>query len=277
MDAFDSLAVLRTGFDRQRTPITLKKLFATTIVVGLTIGSTILVLRRIAGGLTEPLSSAALIAFGVILAAVAAAPRLIVMPPVTKGAAKALGFWLPAVAAISFAAAVSLPGSSPWGLAVLWIAIIGEEVCMWRPWRLGPGRSERKCAPRPPAESHLDRPLAAPDQSEAVLSLSGDVVQRLERTKSAAGVDRIEGWLKTELAAGERNATVHAAFCPPFEGLPEFTAIQAEGPEVRIKPVQLLAFGVRLELKLLQSSAERSTVVVHFVAEHRHDPREPAA
>ena len=73
-------------------------------------------------------------------------------------------------------------------------------------------------------------------------------MQRLIRTQ-AAGVDRIQGWLKAELEPSERNVTLHVAFCPPFDEMPNLTVVQIAGPECRIKTGQLLPYGVRLELK----------------------------
>jgi len=84
---------------------------------------------------------------------------------------------------------------------------------------------------------------------------------------SAAGVERIEGWLKATAEPGERTMNVHVAFCPPFERVPQFTVIQSSGPAVRVRPVQLLPYGVRLELKLNEPSNDRSAIVVEFSAE----------
>jgi hypothetical protein len=96
---------------------------------------------------------------------------------------------------------------------------------------------------------------------------TSDVVQQLVRTRSAAGLDRMQGWLRTEFEPTERNATLHVAFCPPFAEAPRLTVLQISGPAARIKPVQLLPYGVRLEVKRLLAGHDPATVVLEFSAE----------
>ena len=116
------------------------------------------------------------------------------------------------VAKIALAAAVSLPNSSPVGLAMLWIAITAEEVWFWRRSRRlhGLPTNERLRSPAPRSgRTREDRVESQKSHSETALPpLGSDVVQRLIRTHSAAGVERIEGWLKATAQPGERNADI---------------------------------------------------------------------
>jgi hypothetical protein len=56
------------------------------------------------------------------------------------------------------------------------------------------------------------------------------------------------------------------AFCPPFAGTPELTAVQLDGPEARIKIAQLLPYGARLDVKLIALNKESACVLVQFTA-----------
>lgn len=254
----------------------LARLVAAILIAGLFSSALMLLARRVMGGLGDPLSGLTLVLTGAIAAIVAAGARLLVgsQSNASRGrAVKSFVWFVPCAAVIALAAAISLPGSSTWALALLWFVVVGEEAWAWWRWqRAGARSSARRTSakhvkPRRERELSLRIPDAPP-------SFTSDAVQQFVRTRLAADVDRIEGWLKTVLQPHERNVALHVAFCPAFESVPEFTVIQAAGPDVRIKPVQLLAYGVRLELKLVQPSDEQSPIVVHFVAEHRpkHQP-----
>jgi hypothetical protein len=98
---------------------------------------------------------------------------------------------------------------------------------------------------------------------------SAEMHQQLTRASLADGADRLAGWLQATFAPGERTSTVHVAFCPPFAEPPKVSLRQTSGPATRIKPGQILAHGVRLELKLNFASRAAERVLVEFAAESR--------
>jgi hypothetical protein len=238
---------------------------AMLLLVGVVLAAAMIIVRRAAGALDTPLSPLALVSTGVIVATAAAGVRLS-----TQYHSTALVHWLAGSAALALAIGVSLPGSSVVGLSVLWIAVIAEEAWSWWRWRasrridvrarrqLDGGRGRRLETSIQSGTRTL--PLAEPSP------FAGDVVQKLIRTQ-ADGVDRIQGWLKARLAESERNATLHVAFCPPFDEAPTLTVVQTNGPECRIKTGQLLSYGVRLELKRVLAEAEQAVVVIEFSAQ----------
>ena len=173
-------------------------------------------------------------------------------------------------ALVAVAAAVSLPDSSPGG---------------WDPCgsRLWPKKSGRGGNRRTGRTGFADRTgprkrvanAGAPEANDAIAPIHAPSM-RLDPpatscSSSCARFGRrhrpIHGWLKTTLAATERNATLHVAFCPPFDETPKFTVLQTSGPASRIKPVQLLPYGVRLELKRLEPGDKTATIVLEFSAE----------
>ncbi|MCE5267202.1 MAG: hypothetical protein LLG00_04895 [Planctomycetaceae bacterium] len=95
---------------------------------------------------------------------------------------------------------------------------------------------------------------------------SDDIVQQLTRTRADTGAEEIAGWLRTSFAAHQRTASVHVAFCPPLNVAPEVAVEQVDGPDARIKVAQVLAYGVRLDLKLATAMDEPASVLLQFSA-----------
>jgi 8-oxo-dGTP diphosphatase len=203
--------------------------------------------RNLAGGLVEPLAMPSLLAVGISIATAAATARI----------AQPAGRRLRSVhcAAVSTSVlvaglALSLPGTSAAGLAVLWASLLVEEGWAWRPagWRL-----------KRPA-----RPAARP--------LADDVLQQWTRRRAADGAETLSGVLRVLLGAGQRTTSVHVAFCPPLGQTPRLEVQQRQGPEVRIKTGQLLPYGARLDLKLAQTLDAADAVVLEFSAQSPADP-----
>jgi hypothetical protein len=179
--------------------------------------------------LSGPLSPVMLGATGLIAATMAAGARRLAWPAGRDRFTTRAIEWLPGVALVAVAAAVSLPDSSPSGgveyragLGVIWIAVVGEEIWTWRQSRRrrvrrSPIEPPRANALPMPVRPEINEPLAPRARPAEAPSPFGDIVQQFVRTQSAAGIDRIHGWLRTTLAASERNATLHVAFCPPFD------------------------------------------------------------
>jgi hypothetical protein len=73
------------------------------------------------------------------------------------------------------------------------------------------------------------------------------------------------------LAAGERSASVHLAFCPPFARAPRVELVQSDGPAARIKTVQVLPYGARFDLGFSAPAAEGDAVLLQFSAGTQRD------
>ena len=239
--------------------------------------------RRLAGALVQPLSLPLLIAVAVALSLVALLLHRFWQgrQPLDAGTSLAI---------VLLALAVSLPGTSLLGLLVLW-AILGlEEAWAWAtrvpllacpavssPAALGTAGQASSGTP-----SEIDPGLHSPssvaeilrsaqeDASENELSEeelpADDVLQQLVRRRLPDGREELTGWLRVPLAAGQRTANVHLAFCPPFAQAPQVAVEQQDGLPARIKLVQSLPFGARLDLKLAEVAEESSTVVLYVQA-----------
>jgi hypothetical protein len=241
--------------------------------------------RRLAGALESPLSWQALLLIGFLLCAAAAAvraawhsasaPRQEPSPSrrtprcPTRGDVVAAGLLTASLLAVG--GVVSVPGTPPLGLILFWGILAGEELWAWVPraWLAWPLAPRRNPADSAGASAHRSSARGSPaglavDWSEMT---SGDVVQQQVRSRAADGTEVLRGWLRVPLAAGQRSASVHVAFCPPFPRTPRVEVEQREGPAARIKSVQSLPHGARFDLKLAQPSETAGFLLLEFSAE----------
>jgi hypothetical protein len=256
--------------------------------------------RRAAGAIATPLDPAGLLVAALLIAACAAGTRLAWLS--AMGSALASPRRAASRADIALSALVStvvlaigllvcLPGTTAAGRLLLWFALAAEELCAWRlvvrpgghAGRVLPGasadvgriaNSSGNAADLP--DGLLIRPTGKrqptgepqPDLSPLVSpGIPGDeVLQQLTRSRTADGGDLLSGWLRVDLAAGQRTANLHVAFCPPFARAPRVSVQQIDGPEARVKTVQTLPYGVRFDLKVADEGPEASTLLLQFAA-----------
>jgi hypothetical protein len=203
------------------------------------------------------------------------------------------------------AAAISLSGSSPIGLLTLWTLLLAEAA--WAASRGGLA-GWRRVSPKPPsspAELSLDaapeptQPSAEPPSSAAGFqptqaivaadldsfaseqgaaaeqgeapSLDPDIVQQLVRRREPDGSEWLNGSLRVDFAPGQRVASAHVAFCPPFFRTPDCEAESVDGPDCQVKVSQLAPHGARFEVRL-DRPAESAESVMLEIAVHVESP-----
>ena len=98
------------------------------------------------------------------------------------------------------------------------------------------------------------------------------VLQQLTRSRTADGCEAIRGTLVAEFAPGERTATLHVAFCPPFERLPSVEAEAIDSSACDVKLAQVLHQGARLEARLSRASSAAQHVTIEILATDRPPP-----
>jgi len=262
----------------------------------LLVAAAVLAARRGAGALALPLSFPVLL----IVAAGLTVAALAIRATIAFSARNRQPAWRSALeraavslAVVSLGAAISLPGTSPLGLVALWLLLGIEEVWAWTSagrkdrllerlaaWRRGLRRAdavavEPRAAPIETAsgsQAELEHELLHADDPPAE-----DVLQQLTRSRGADGTETLAGWLRVAMAAGQRNTSVHVAFCPPFARTPRVSVEALEGPELRVKVVQALPYGARCDLKLAGMSEAAATVLLRFSAQAEAMPPSPAA
>ena len=233
--------------------------------------------RRLSGELTRPLATPMLLVVAVSIAISAAAARVAWQYQRLSRAPTGLGRLVsPALslAVMILAASISLPGTWAVGLCLFWGILAVEEAWAWKRYPVALGR---RLADRAtdrntglPAKSERSQPSnlnPIPNVDTIHRPPGEDVLQQLTRSRTATGCEVISGWLRVPVAVGQRSASVHVAFCPPFARTPKTSAEQLGGPDARIKMVQLLPYGVRFDLKLAAVSEVPDVLLLKFSAE----------
>lgn len=227
-------------------------LLRSAVLAGLVLG-VLFWTRRLVGAFATPLSAPALLVVGLVAAAWSAAAR--------QAGPRHAWAWACPLAAL-LAAAVWLPGTSSLGALVLLAPLAVQEAVVR--WRLGRSeKARREAQPNCDAEeSPFDNPPEPPPS---------DVTQQLTRRRTADGLEQLHGWLRACFAPGQRWATVHVAFCPPFVQAPACEAEAVEGPAASVAVGQLVPHGARLDVRLDRPATEPCNVLVELIAQ----PAEP--
>jgi hypothetical protein len=247
--------------------------------------------RRLAGALNCPLGPAAMTLVGASLAGVAVLARLGRQRRTQRRWRGARWDLLLSAAVLLLAYALWIPGCGRAGLLAFWAILAGEEGWAWGGVLLAgrrrpagqPAREEIHRLRMDPAQaiSPSPSPMLSPSpllpdglhpsdwpsqQADEDVVPAEDVLQQLTLSRDAAGGQRLCGWLRLRLAAGQRSGVVHVAFCPPFSRTPELSLEQLEGPAARVRTAQLLPHGVRLDLKLAVAASSGGSVLLRFAA-----------
>jgi len=95
---------------------------------------------------------------------------------------------------------------------------------------------------------------------------SEQIVQQLYRVRDGRGQEIVYGTVRADFEVGQRTAIVHVGFCPPLSHLPEIEAESLPGTSARIKIVQALAHGTRLEVRLPAPAETDCHVMIDMAA-----------
>ena len=93
-----------------------------------------------------------------------------------------------------------------------------------------------------------------------------DVCQQWTRQTGAEGEDVQTGWFRVSFAAHQKHASVNAAFCPPFQSVPETELEIIDGAELTASVGVCYPHGARIDLTLATPSPLEQTVLIRFTA-----------
>jgi len=245
----EALATVRAPFDAWRRCAILTAL---TALLGL---GALTVARRYAGALTAPLPAPQLVALAAVAGTISIGARTLWRLPGDADIAR------DSFALLSF---VRNGGT----LAIVLLAVGSthppERTAPWLLW-LGVLVADRWSA-----HTYLRRPARAGGSSRTERAeASADeacTVQRIVRTRDAAGDEAIRGTLRADFVTGQRHATLHVGFCPPLVALPEVHAEPTDGPGATVKIVHAFAHGARLEVRLDRAAAAPCHVHIDIAA-----------
>ncbi len=219
--------------------------------------------RRLAGALTEPLPVGLLLPVGVVAVMLAVGARRLAV--ISDGSSRQgrLIRLLPPVAIVVLGLALSLPQTGVVELLMFWAILLGGELWLVRPDK-SRASTQRQVLPKAPSfEAPSPIPIVSSDAEEVP---ADNVLQQLTRSQGADGSEQLAGWLRMPFGPGQRTASVHVAFCPPFERCPAIDVAQCDGPTTRVKTTQLLPYGARLDLKLAAPPERAESVLLQFSA-----------
>jgi hypothetical protein len=223
-----------------------RRLVARTVTISIGVAVCVvafLLSRRFAGAFTTPLPSSQLAFTAAIALGWAVAIRELT-------SRNALYTSLVVIILLLAAIACSYPGNR----LVDWLVWpVAMFIAVWSPSLLR--------SPAEPIVLRLEQASEHPPHDES----SEHILQQLTRLRTEEGHDALRGTLIAEFRAGERQITLHVAFCPPFEHLPEVETNIADA-DVSVKLTQILHNGIQLEVKFPDPVDEPTTVLVEFFA-----------
>lgn len=209
---------------------------AVVVTGSLALAVLLLFIRRAMGALAAPLPVRFLAA--TLVVALAAGVLLRLGASSTSLAIR----WGPTILLFLLAIALWLPGTSIGGALLIVGAIAGDVAVAILPGLINRPSTIRSSTTR----------------------FAANVTQQFTRSMAADGSESIEAHVRTPFAAGQRLEYCHVAFCPPLASAPHVSCKQMEGPPARVKVAQVFPHGVRIELRLDETAASESNVVLQL-------------
>ncbi|MFP6670574.1 MAG: hypothetical protein VB857_04095 [Pirellulaceae bacterium] len=252
-----ALATLATS-DSVELVITLSRCLVRVTLGLLLLLFAVLLLRHRAGMFQQPVPAGGLVAVGVFLTVLFAWFHGIQWQRFTQSRLT-LGRYLewcgPLLLAVLVTLSISLPGSSPAALAVMW-SLLGASEVGWTTAVLIIRRRQQTGNVAPSfatADISTDSQFDLSDSSnESVEVPAAELIQQMTRRLRTDGGESILVSTQASFEAEQRTATVHLAFCPPLEEPPVIECHQLDGPPCRIKTAESQVYGARFDVRLLE-------------------------
>lgn len=253
----------------------------------LLLADAVLATRRLSGQFTESLPAPLAIFSGLIVAITSLAAwslyTSVRRPQTTKllsVAPQAVSLTITAIWCWALSAATSpLAAGMLFSIVLLQLGVLAASSDL--AWSEAPSQISH---PEPPAMPEVSPPVAT--TSEPTFSVKSDesFIEETEFTDEGAGeidagqtlwlsrrttdeTEQIEGWVRVEFAAGQRETMIHVAFCPPLPGIPEIETEDLEGSELEIRVAAAFAFGARLSVRRSGPLDEANSDRVGFFAQ----------
>jgi hypothetical protein len=252
---------------------------ATAVWSGMVIVSAVLASRKLAGALTEQVSP--LVACLAVTGAAGLSLLAYLLFQWTRGAAARKSAQIAAgivTVLPPFALGlILLPGHSPFGASYVTSLLLLAIVAIVA---LSKGQRVEESAGQAESGEQKDASLTSPSQPSASDSSlqkveqpsivnpqsSSDNRQWMTRSVGADGWECIEGAVKVDFAAGQKQAMIHLAFSPPLLEQPDVECEALDESDVRFKVAAVHPYGARIEAKRAGRSETAETVEVGFTA-----------
>jgi len=228
----------------------------------------ILLVRHQIGMFDQPLPATGLISVGILLTLLFAWFHAVQWQQFTESRLTiihGLEWCLPLLLSVLVTLSISLPGSSPTALAIMW-SLLGTSETGWTTALFITRHRQQTdtlvpalATPTPETNNTAD---LSNGLNESLESSSATLIQQMTRRLRTDGSESIQATTQASFATGQRTATVHLAFCPPLEKPPAIECHQLDGPPCRIKTAEAEVYGARFELRLRERWPDPSQV--HF-------------
>ena len=83
------------------------------------------------------------------------------------------------------------------------------------------------------------------------------VQQQMLRTKTAEGLERLDGTFCVEFPPDAMTTTVHIPFCPVFEKVPKIQVFPVDESSASLRIISPKTFGVRVDVKRNDPATQR--------------------
>ncbi|MFN0019127.1 MAG: hypothetical protein ACKVP0_12760 [Pirellulaceae bacterium] len=222
----------------------------------------VLLVRRIAGALVQPLSGLSLMGVAGLGLMLKTGWRLAWRARGNRQSSLDLiAPVLPGIGMFVLLSVLSLPATPNWALMLTWLAFFTSEAVWW--WTSYAAHN-RPIAGRSQVVTARRTELVEVDSLRG--TLLGEIFQQITRCRDGE-VERVMVLLRTPFAVGQRVAVTHVAFCPPLDDIPDLAAEVTDGPDATVTLTNIQSFGLRLEVRLEEPADEACAIVVE-VAGH---------
>lgn len=241
----------------------------------------ILLLRRIGGGLAARLDAVSFVFAAGALVTAAVVVRVVWFRAASdeSPASRWTVLLLPTAVLLLFGVSLLPPDASTSLVVLVCLLVAVEEAASlmllgpanWRaafPLRRAWNATQRGTEVHEPSGGRSPRLQPANADGD---ELPPGVTQQLSRFVDGDGREALTGQLRASFQPGQRQTSLHVAFCPPFAFLPHVAAEQTSGADVRITISQVHTYGTKLELRLSRPSTSEEEAIVS-IAVHTDEP-----
>ena len=224
----------------------------------------LLLVRRIAGALVDPLGGFSLVGVVGFGLALTAGWRL-----GWQACGRRQSSWdliapaIPGFALFMLLCVLSHPGTASWALMLTWLAFFTCEAAWW--WAAY-SANRQPAVRRMASQTGIAEPAEEVEVGRGQFAMSSDVFQQITRSREG-DQERVAVMIRTSFAVGQRVAVAHVAFCPPLEGIPNIASEVTNGPDATITLTNIQCYGLRLEVRLEEPAEEACTIVVEVAGQ----------
>ena len=251
---------------RIATAVTVLSLVGLLDAIGL-----LIVARRLVGALDANLPRDAMLLTAVVMTALVAFARLAwrrafplkMYGPLQRSWGEQFVGWGSSLGLALVAVGCCYPAylNSDW---LIWLPMLVADQ-LWRQSFFDAGHPLVRLAEEP-EEADDETTMTFPEPAQSPQPLDEEIVQHLYRVRNDDGSELIYGTLRADFQSGQRTAVLHVGFCPPLPYVPEIEAEALPGSEARLKIVQALAHGARLNVRLPSTPVEDCHVWIDMAA-----------